>query len=197
MRRRLWLVGLGALPWLAACRGAGEREAAAAPAAPPDEVCIVAPTQAYDPASGLPPEAPRAVPEQARCPVCGMFPARHPRWAAQAIFDDGAVQYLDSPLSLFLYLQRVARYAPGRSEAQLRAVYVSDWAGGGWVALERAVFVAGSRQAGPMRAGNLPAFADAAQAREFARREGGRLMDAAALRRELPAELRALAPHRH
>ncbi len=199
-RRRLLLAAsllgsglLGGAGWQLARRP----DAAPAALAPSDEVCIVAPPLPWDSASGLPKLAPRAIPAEARCPVCGMFPARQPRWAAQVIFDDGATQFLDSPLSLFHYLQRVSRYTPGRSAAEIAAVHVRDWDSGEWLALEQALFVHGSRQRGPMRAGNLPAFADAAAARRFIAREGGISFNAAQLRRGLPAELQQLSPHRH
>lgn len=162
-----------------------------------DDVCIVAPTHAYDPASGLAPTAPREVPNDARCPVCGMFPSRNRRWAAQVIFSDGVVQYLDSPLSLFHYLRRVGRYTPGRDAADIAAVYVSDQATGDWLEAEQAIYVHGSTLLGPMRAGNLPAYAFEAQARALVRLRGGELMSAAALRRSLPPGLQKLAPHAH
>lgn len=167
------------------------------PPAPPDEVCIVAPPTPHDPASGLAVLAPRPVPAEARCPVCGMFAARHPRWAAQAIFDDGAAQFFDTPAHLFLYLQDMARYARGRTALSVRAMHVADHLGGGWLPLAQAVFVHGSREAGPMRTEDLPAFADAGAAQAFIARAGGQAAVAAELRQALPPGLRALAPHRH
>ena len=162
-----------------------------------DDVCIVAPTHAYDPASGLAPTAPREVPAGARCPVCGMFPARNRRWAAQVIFSDGAVQYLDSPLSLFHYLQRVERYTPGRNAADIAAVYVSDQATGDWLDADQAIYVHGSTLLGPMRAGNLPAYVSETNARTLVSLHGGALMSAAALRQSLPPGLQKLTPHAH
>ncbi|MGE5332247.1 MAG: hypothetical protein ACM3Q3_10845, partial [Nitrospirota bacterium] len=47
------------------------------------DVCVVAPPTPYNPASGLPLQAARPVPADVRCPVCGMYPARSPDWAAQ------------------------------------------------------------------------------------------------------------------
>lgn len=174
---------------------ARDRPAAAVPL--PDDVCIVAPTFAYDPASGLPPLAAREVPSQARCPVCGMFPARQRRWAAQVIFSDGHVQFLDSPLSLYHYLQQVSRYTPGRQAADIAKVYVSDYASGVWLPAEQAHFLHGSSLLGPMRAGNLPAFESEAASLPFQARHGGTLTSAAELRDRLPKELQQLAPHRH
>jgi len=162
-----------------------------------DDVCIVAPTFAYDPASDVAPTAAREVPAEARCPVCGMFPARNRRWAAQVIFSDGAVQYLDSPLSLFHYLQRVERYTPGRAAADIVALYVSDQATGDWLDADQAIYVHGSTLPGPMRAGNLPAYASEANARALVKVRGGALTSAAALRQSLPPGLQKLAPHAH
>jgi hypothetical protein len=41
-----------------------------------EDICIVAPPIPHDPASALPVLAARPVPAHARCPVCGMYPAR-------------------------------------------------------------------------------------------------------------------------
>ena len=164
---------------------------------PDNEVCVVAPTFAYDPASGLPPTVAREVPAQARCPVCGMFPARKRNWAAQVIFRDGHVQYLDSPLSLFHYLQQVPRYTTGRRATDIAAVYVSDQVSGQWLDADQAVYVHGSALLGPMRSGNLPAFASLAQAKAFIRQKGGVPMSATQLRQGLPENLQQLAPHSH
>lgn len=42
----------------------------------PDDICVMAPPQAYDPASARAMLVARAIPDDARCPVCGMYPAR-------------------------------------------------------------------------------------------------------------------------
>ncbi len=200
MLHRRQLILLAATGGLAATASAGWlvwRQNAASADAAIDDVCIVAPTFAFDPASGLAPMAPREVPATARCPVCGMFPARNRRWAAQVIFADGAVQYLDSPLSLFHYLQRVERYTPGRAAADIAAVYVSDQASGQWLDVDQAIYVHGSSLLGPMRAGNLPAYAAQADALALVSGRGGVLTSAAALRQALPTDLQTLAPHAH
>lgn len=200
MLRRRHLILLAASGGLAATASAGWlvwRQRAARADATIDDVCIVAPTFAFDPASGLAPTAAREVPATARCPVCGMFPARHRRWAAQVIFLDGAVQYLDSPLSLFHYLQRVDRYTPGRAAADIAAMYVSDQATGQWLDAERAIYVRGSTLLGPMRAGNLPAYGAQSEALALVGSRGGALTSAAALRQALPPGLQTLAPHAH
>lgn len=198
MQRRLLLFSLGAAGLLSTGAALVWRQVGVRPVAvPEDDVCIVAPTFAYDPSSGLPPHAAREVPPQARCPVCGMFPARSRQWAAQVIFSDAEVQYLDSPLSLFHYLQRIERYTPGRRLSDAVAIYVSDLNSGQWLPADQAVYVHGSSMPGPMRSGNLPAFDSEPAARNFISRHGGQLLTAASLRQALPADLQQLAPHVH
>ncbi len=161
------------------------------------------PPTPYDPASGLPPTAARAVPPDVRCPVCGMFPARSPQWAAQIIFSNGDAQYFDSPLSLFMYLQDVARYSPGRSSGQIAAHYVTDASAPPdgkrtpWVDALSAYYVHGSSAKGPMRAGNLPAFATRAAADAFAERRGGVVLAFGAIDAALVAELASGGGHSH
>lgn len=140
---------------------------------PTHEVCVVAPPTRYDPSLGLPLSAARAVPQDVRCPVCGMYPARSLDWAAQIIFSDGDAQFFDSPVSLFLYLQEVGRYSPGRRADQIIAYYVTDAEGQQWIDARQAVYVQGSSAIGPMRAGNLPAFASGDAAKRFAKQRGG------------------------
>ena len=186
---------LAALLVGAACLGGLQwRRKQAAVQALPDEVCVVAPPTPYNPASGLPLQAAREVPADARCPVCGMYPARSRDWAAQVIFADGDAQFFDSPLSLLLYLGDVAHYTRGRSADTIVARYVTDAVTRQWVHAGDAFYVHGSSALGPMRAGNLPAFASADAARGFARERGGRVLAFADIDAAL---LRSLAPGSH
>ncbi|WP_010461625.1 nitrous oxide reductase accessory protein NosL [Acidovorax radicis] len=157
-----------------------------------DDVCVVAPPTPYDPALGQPLAAAREVPADARCPVCGMYPARARAWAAQVIFADGDAYFFDSPLSLMLYLGNVAHYTRGRTAEAIVARYVTDTGTGGWLNAQEAVYVTGSSAMGPMRAGNLPAFADAEAALRFAQQRGGRSVPFGAIDAPL---LRGLAPN--
>ena len=179
-----------------------------APVALEPDVCIVAPPTPYDPASGLAPTAARAVPADARCPVCGMFPARSPQWAAQVIFSNGDAQFFDSPLSLFQYLHDMARYGAGRQAQQIVAQYVTD-AGSPplspdgmapksrWIDARTAFYVHGSSAKGPMRAGNLPAFASREAAQAFAASRGGVVLAFDGVDAPLIARLGGRSTHDH
>ena len=135
-----------------------------------NELCIVAPATPYDPAAGQPMYAARPVPAAARCPVCGMYPARYPRWAAQTIFKDGAAHYFDSPVNLFDFLHKVSHYDRRYTLDDVAVSYVRDLESGQWIEAEQAFFVHGSEVAGPMRNADLPALvamtAVAAQGRQ-------------------------------
>lgn len=141
-----------------------------------EEVCVVAPPTAFDPAWGIGIHDPRSVPMDARCPVCGMFPAKSLDWAAQVVFQDGATQFFDSPLSLFIYLQDVGRYTAGRQASDIAAYFVTDSTKGGWLPAPHAFYVSGSNALGPMRAGNLPAFSSSDAANQFAVARGGKVL---------------------
>lgn len=154
------------------------RDSILTPAALPNDVCFVAAPQRYDPASGLSLLAPRQVPADARCPVCGMYPARAPAWAAQLIFRNGDAYFFDSPLSLYLYLNAVTRYSPGRSATDVAVTYVMATETGQWSLAGKAFYVHGSTALGPMRNGNLPAFASELGAQRFAQQRGGKVLNA-------------------
>ena len=146
-----------------------------------DDVCVVAPPAPYLPSSGLPLHAAREVPADARCPVCGMYPARSRAWAGQVIFTNGDAYFFDSPLSLLMYLGNVARYTRGRQPEDIVARYVTDTDTGAWLDATTAVYVTGSSAMGPMRAGNLPAFSATAAAQQFIQRRGGRALSFGAI----------------
>jgi len=144
-----------------------------------NDLCIVAPATPYDPSSGLAMYAPRPIPANARCPVCGMYPARFPRWAAQAIFKDGAAHFFDSPVNLFDFLHRVNRYDRRYTLTDVAVSYVSELGSGQWIEARHAFSVSGSAAAGPMRKADLPAFASRKAAEAFSRRHGSTVLAAA------------------
>lgn len=144
----------------------------------PDELCILAPPLPYDPALHGDRYQPRVIPDDARCPVCGMYPVRFPRWAAQAIYRNGATQFFDSPLNLHVFLTAVGRFAAGYRREDIAATYVTDIMSGEWTDAASAWYVHGSGVTGPMREGNLPAFREHDAAQRFAAERGGEVLPA-------------------
>ena len=199
-RRLLWfgLSGVSLIPLGVGVWAWGRQGNETSPVATtPDDVCIVAPPTPHNPRSGVALLDPRTIPSDARCPVCGMYPARSLEWAAQLIFDNGDTHFFDSPLSMFTYLANVGRYAAGRELAQVVRVYVTDAAGGGWLVAQEAVFVDGSGALGPMRAGNLPAFASTEAAQLFVQQRGGTVLRFDDVTPKVLNRLGIHRPHRH
>lgn len=162
-----------------------------------NELCVVAPATPYDPASGLAMLAPRPVPAAARCPVCGMYPARFPRWAAQSIFRDGAAHYFDSPIDLFVFLQKIDRYDSRYALNEVAVSFVTDFETGQWIEAQDAFFVHGSSAFGPMRDADLPAFASREAADALTRSRGGRVLAFTEVTPELIQSLNRSVHHRH
>jgi len=167
---------------------------------PEADVCLDAPAFPYDPDSGLAVTDPRPVPAGARCPVCGMYPGRFAEWAAQAIFADGYVYFFDSPLSLFTFLSDVERFSPGRTVRDIAVSYVTDSAQvatPAWTVAGNAFYVHGSNALGPMRSGNLPAFAERAAAQAFAQRRGGAVLSFVQVDAAVLQQLAVPSGHQH
>jgi nitrous oxide reductase accessory protein NosL len=101
-----------------------------------------------------------------KCPVCGMFVARYPDWVAGIRFADGSYAVFDGAKDLFKFWHDVGRYAPSRTQADARAIFVTDYYAVRQVDARSAWFVVGSDVLGPMGHELVP-FAAEAEAREF------------------------------
>lgn len=115
------------------------------------------------------PYPPTTVSETERCPVCGMYPARFPRWQAQVVLSSGERLSFDSLIEVFRYQ---AKY-PTLNIADL---YVSDYGDPSdprrdiphtWLPASEALFVIGTALKGPMNDPALPAFASAEAAQKL------------------------------
>jgi nitrous oxide reductase accessory protein NosL len=108
-----------------------------------------------------------------KCPVCGMFVAKYPDFAAQIRFSDGTTAFFDGTKDLFTYYLELSHYAPGRKRTEVAAIYVNDFYSLGPVNGLSAWYVAGSDVFGPMGK-ELIAFAREADAREFLKDHKGK-----------------------
>ncbi len=119
---------------------------------------------------------PVALTKEMRCPVCGMYPARYPKWMAQVVFTDRESKAFDSPADLFRFLNNMARYERKHGAADIGAIYLTDYAKGGWLEAKRSWLVLGSSARGPMNNADLPAFDSQAAAEQFAKSNGGKAL---------------------
>ncbi|MDZ7752852.1 MAG: copper chaperone PCu(A)C [Gammaproteobacteria bacterium] len=115
----------------------------------------------------IPPPGP-----EARCPVCGMYPARFPDWVAAVRFEDDQVHYFDGPRDLFKFLNDVPRYATDRVREDVDVVAVTEHFGGRLIDAREAWFVVGSDLMGPM-GHEAVAVATENAARLFMAKHGG------------------------
>ena len=121
-------------------------------------------------AGPLPPMSP--APDD-KCPVCGMFVAKYPDWVAQVRFSDRQTVFFDGAKDLFKYLSAIGSYKPGKSKADIAAVYVTDYYTLAPIEAAAAFFVVGSDVYGPMGRELIP-FSSADHAAEFMRDHRGR-----------------------
>lgn len=153
-------------------------------------------TSAMDAPRAQAPVIPVTVTKEMRCPVCGMYPSRYPKWMAQLIFTDRESRAFDSPADLFRFLQNRARYERKHGAADIGAIYLTDYTQGGWIEAQRAFVVAGSNARGPMNNADLPAFGSQAAADAFAKANGGKVLAFDAVTPEVLATLES-ARHGH
>lgn len=89
------------------------------------------------------------------CPLCGMYPARYPRFNCQIVFKDGRYEAFDSAIGLMVYL-----LCPENTGAKLQPVekiYFKDYLKKSWIEADNTFFVTGSQIVGPMGVEFLPA----------------------------------------
>jgi copper chaperone NosL len=110
---------------------------------------------------------------QDKCPVCGMFVAKYPDFAAKIVYRDGSYAVFDGARDMFTYLFDLKKYAPGKSAAQIASLSVTDYYTLALIDGYGAFYVVGSDVLGPMGKELVP-FAKAADAEEFRRDHKGK-----------------------
>ncbi|KAF0220567.1 MAG: NosL family [Geobacteraceae bacterium] len=110
---------------------------------------------------------------QDKCPVCGMFVAKYPDFAARIVYRDGSYTVFDGSKDMFIYYFDIKKYAPGKSAAQIASLSVTDYYSLALIDGFSAWYVVGSDVLGPMGKELVP-FAKAADAEEFKRDHKGK-----------------------
>jgi nitrous oxide reductase accessory protein NosL/predicted RNA-binding Zn-ribbon protein involved in translation (DUF1610 family) len=97
------------------------------------------------------------VPKKAKCPVCGMFVAKYPKWAAQVKANDHS-HYFDGVKDLMKwYISK---------NKDLKNIYVSDYYTTNKIDAKKAYYVIGSNVYGPMGNELIP-FSSMTKANKF------------------------------
>ena len=108
-----------------------------------------------------------------RCLTCGMFPHKYPQWAAQVHWSDGTRNYFDGCKCMFRALQDMKKHAPGKTSADIAAVYVTNYYTSKPIDGTAAFYVIGSDVLGPMGRELIP-FATEDDAKEFLKDHKGK-----------------------
>ena len=85
-----------------------------------------------------------------KCPVCGMFVAKYPDFAAQIVFKDGSYAVFDGVKDMFKYYFNLDRYNPGKKLTDVDSIHVTDYYDLKWIDGYKASYVEGSDVYGPM-----------------------------------------------
>lgn len=101
-----------------------------------------------------------------RCPVCGMFVHKYPKWVAQIYFMDGSTFFYDGAKDMFKHIFETAKYTPGKSAEHIQQILVTDYYEVELIDAKTAYFVIGSDVLGPMGHELLP-FKEEDAAKEF------------------------------
>jgi copper chaperone NosL len=121
-------------------------------------------------AAGREPQKPKATD---KCPVCGMFVAKYPNFAAQLKFRDGSLLHFDGNRDLFTCYLDLARCAPGKKAADVAGVFVTGYYDLRRIDGKAAYYVVGSDVMGVMGPELIP-FPKESEAREFLNDHRGR-----------------------
>jgi copper chaperone NosL len=132
---------------------------------------------------------PQKVGPKDKCPVCGMFVAKYPDFAAQVKFRDGSMVHFDGTKDMFKYYLNLARYAPGKKPADISAIFVTGYYNLTMVDALTAYYVIGSDIYGPMGRELIP-FAKESEARDFLKDHKGKSI--VRFREVTPAVIRPL-----
>jgi copper chaperone NosL len=101
-----------------------------------------------------------------KCPVCGMFVAKYPDFVAQIILKDGTPAFFDGVKDMLKYYFDIAKYNPGKTNADIAGIFVTDYYKMKLIDGVQAWYVVGSEVYGPMGRELIP-FQDEAAAKEF------------------------------
>lgn len=91
-----------------------------------------------------------------RCPVCGMFVHKYPKWAAGFVFQSGATYFHCCPKCMLHNLNNIPKYQPGENRDKLKIIWVTDYYTTTRMDARNALFVVGTTLVGPMGLDLIP-----------------------------------------
>jgi nitrous oxide reductase accessory protein NosL len=107
-----------------------------------------------------------SIPEDSKCPVCGMFVSKYPKWAAQIKTKDGHNHYFDGVKDMLKFYFEPSKYGHQHSKDEMTNINVTDYYSLELFNGKDAYFVIGSNVYGPMGEEVIP-FKNESQAKKF------------------------------
>ena len=105
------------------------------------------------------------IPEDAKCPVCGMFVSKFPKWVAQIQLQDGHNHYFDGVKDMMKFYFNPTKYH-AHSNEQILQMNVTDYYNLESTNGKKAYYVLGSNVYGPMGEELIP-FKNEDEAKKF------------------------------
>lgn len=106
------------------------------------------------------------VPKDARCPVCGMFVYKYPKWAVEGTADKGEKLYFDGVKDMFKFYFNPDKWGKKYQGTKIVKILVTDYYTQKAIDGKSAFYVVGSDVWGPMGKELIP-FETEASARNF------------------------------
>lgn len=113
------------------------------------------------------------VPKDAKCPVCGMFVAKYPKWVAMITTKDGHKHYFDGVKDMMKYYFNPKKYGAEHGKSDFASIAVSDYYTLNELNAAKAYYVVGSNVYGPMGNELIP-FDTMEAAEEFSKAHNGK-----------------------
>jgi copper chaperone NosL len=91
-----------------------------------------------------------------RCPVCGMFVHKYPKWMAGFVFVNGRKYFHCSPKCMLHNLNHIFKYQPGQNREKLALIWVTEYYTTKKMDAHDLLFVVGTNLVGPMGLDLIP-----------------------------------------
>jgi copper chaperone NosL len=120
----------------------------------------------YDPMLAVDKSKMMKVPEDAKCPVCGMFVSKFPKWVAQIQLKDGHTHYFDGVRDMMKFYFNPSKYEHTHTKDDISQINATDYYTLELIDAKKAYYVIGSNIYGPMGEELIP-FKNKNEAQKF------------------------------
>ena len=127
----------------------------------------------YDPVLAANKDKMIKVPEDAKCPVCGMFVSKYPKWVAQIDVKEKYSHYFDGVKDMMKFYFNPNKFEHNHTKNDIAKMLVTDYYSLNAIDAKGAYFVIGSNIYGPMGEELIP-FKSEKEANDFSKSHFGK-----------------------